>query len=245
MICEKPTLIYALIDPRDGSTRYVGKTIRGLATRLRAHLCRTNLTPKRHSSRWLKGLSDLGLKPSITLLEVVDLTGNWQERERFWIAYYREQGANLTNLTDGGEGVAGYEFPDERRKAHSRLMKGRIFDAEWKAKISAAKKGKKANPKTPEAKAKWAASYKATVVRRAVERTHCANGHPWIAENLTGVERGKPACLRCKSDYFKRTYVPNPQTREQRAAALEVIRRQPGFTEKLSEAAKRRVRKAA
>lgn len=41
---------------------------------------------------------------------------NWDERERFWISYYRMIGENICNLTDGGEGILGCKKSEETRK---------------------------------------------------------------------------------------------------------------------------------
>lgn len=38
---------------------------------------------------------------------------DWQERERYWIAFYRQAGARLLNHTDGGEGIVN---PDEHTR---------------------------------------------------------------------------------------------------------------------------------
>lgn len=229
-------LIYILRDPRDNEVRYVGKTVRGLGARLRAHICRTNLTPKRHSSRWIAGLVQGGLLPLIEQIETVPADADWQERERFWIAEYRQQGARLTNLADGGEGVAGVRFTEERKRQQSERFKGRVFDDQWRERISSAKRGKPGKTPTAETIAKRSASTRATRAVKAAAKTHCANGHEWQAENLTASKQ----CKLCKADYFRRTYVSSPQNREERAAALDAIRDRPEVRAKQSAAAKRR-----
>jgi hypothetical protein len=140
--------IYALVDPRDGEIRYVGKTIKPLPVRLREHV----QDPKvdyRHN--WIQQLAIDGTTPSICLLEEVT-ESDWQEREKWWIACYRQNGRALTNLADGGQGSAGWRHtsttlekirakaigkvvsPTSRQKiAHSLL--GRRLTQEQKSKI--------------------------------------------------------------------------------------------------------------
>lgn len=212
--------------------RYIGKTIRDPEKRLSAHLCRTNLTPKRHSSRWLAGMVKLGLKPLIEVLEVVPSQGDWQARERFWIAEFRRRGAALTNLSDGGEGVPGVRFSEERRAEQSARFKGRVFDPEWRARISRAKKGIQGKPQSEETIRKRVAAISATRSAKAAARTHCVRGHGWV--------HGQRRCAVCRAEDFSMTYVPSPKTREERAVALAEIRRRPDVRAKLREAAKLR-----
>jgi hypothetical protein len=190
-----PTTIYGLLDPRDGQLRYIGKTI-DLPRRLLAHLGRTNLTPKRHSSCWLIGLSRDGLKPIPIVLETVPHGGDWQKAERRWIAHYRQQGARLTNLADGGEGVTGYVFPAERREYLSKKFSGRVFDDEWRRRISEAKRGK-ACPQSPEAAAKRIAAIRRAYKERS-PRSHCKRGHELSSVGVYVNPSGYPYCRACK-----------------------------------------------
>lgn len=93
--------IYKLVDPRDSRVRYVGQTSVSLKRRLIRHV-----TDAKHcdtyKDRWLKQLLALNLRPNIILIEEVD-NSIWEERERFWIASYRQLGCKLTNTADGGE----------------------------------------------------------------------------------------------------------------------------------------------
>lgn len=224
--------IYALIDPRDHAVRYIGKTTIAPSKRLSAHVCRTNLTPRRHSSRWLAGLVSLGLKPSLKVIEVVAPHDDWRARERFWISEYRRRGAPLTNLADGGDGVHGVRFSDERKAAQAARFKGRVFDLEWRKRISAAKKGVKGQPQSDDVVRKRVAAARATKAAKAAVRTHCVHGHVWRA--------GQKRCAACSAEYFRRTYIPSPMTRQERAAALDAIRDRPDVRAKQRAAAKRR-----
>jgi len=65
------TTIYHLIDPRDGSVRYVGKTRGPLRRRLSAHLRRGR---RRHDAwrSWLNELAALGQVPAIVPVREVE-----------------------------------------------------------------------------------------------------------------------------------------------------------------------------
>ena len=72
--------------------------------RLSIHLSSTSLSNKTHKNNWIKSLLILDIIPIITLIEEAS-DECWVEREIFWIKYYRDSGFNLTNSTDGGEGM--------------------------------------------------------------------------------------------------------------------------------------------
>lgn len=73
--------IYALIDPRDRSVRYVGQTIVALQKRLSDHLSAPTNSKMRS---WLGELKSAGLRPDIILLETASID-RLDERERAWL----------------------------------------------------------------------------------------------------------------------------------------------------------------
>lgn len=108
-----PTVrIYLLRDPRDGAIRYVGKTVKALERRLRCHI-NSSKKPRLHSQRWIASLLHIGLRPVAEHIE--DTAENWVEREKFWIAFHKAAGCNLTNISAGGDGSPGIGFTDEMR----------------------------------------------------------------------------------------------------------------------------------
>lgn len=110
------TYIYGLIDPRDHQLRYVGKTVLQPARRLATHKWQSRRAKhKRHVLAWISALATEGLTPELVEIEVVSPFGDWEEAERFWIAYFRFVGADLCNLTVGGEGAPGAKVSEERR----------------------------------------------------------------------------------------------------------------------------------
>lgn len=92
--------IYALLDPRNNEIRYIGFTKGSLKDRLKDHI-HTAKKRTTHKHKWITSLLEIGLKPIMLEIESVTLE-NWQEREKYWISFYRDQ---LTNSTDGGEGL--------------------------------------------------------------------------------------------------------------------------------------------
>lgn len=99
--------IYVLRDPFTHEILYVGKTTKSLTERLEQHLyCATGRGRKKGKTprdKWIRRLAKKGVAPTIEILEAV--TGDWQERERYWIKYHKTYGAKLTNSTIGGLGV--------------------------------------------------------------------------------------------------------------------------------------------
>jgi predicted RNA-binding Zn-ribbon protein involved in translation (DUF1610 family) len=70
-------------------------------------MCDRQPTPR---TKWLAELRKAGKRPLIELIE--EVTGKqWGERERYWIKWYRENGHDLLNATDGGEGTSGHIQP--------------------------------------------------------------------------------------------------------------------------------------
>lgn len=106
--------IYALIDPRTGAIRYVGKA-NDSAKRLKKHIqdSRTRNTPV---YCWMRKLAGMGLVPSVRVLEVTD---DWQEAERRLIDVLRARGERLLNVAEGGDEP--YCSPEQRAENGRRL----------------------------------------------------------------------------------------------------------------------------
>jgi hypothetical protein len=92
----RPVVIYALIDPRDMTARYVGQTRQGLRVRLSEHWS----APCNHElCQWRDDLSAAGLRFRIAPITVssVKLAN---EAEKYWIAFYRSLGT-VYNVSAG------------------------------------------------------------------------------------------------------------------------------------------------
>lgn len=71
--------------------------------------------------------------------------------EKYLIKYYGRRDTNqgdLCNLTDGGDGVHGYIYTDERRVIAGNINRGKKFSEEHKYKISTSMTGKSHSEKT-------------------------------------------------------------------------------------------------
>ncbi len=134
MSARSTTFIYALLDPRTGEIRYVGKA-NDPKKRLVDHLRQCKFGES-HRVHWLRQLLANGVGP---LLEVVDEVSQseWAAAECAYVTFYKEQGCNLVNSTPGGEGFGTGE-------AHP--LFGRPRPVEVRAKLSAANKGKRMSP---------------------------------------------------------------------------------------------------
>jgi hypothetical protein len=121
--------IYVLKEPRNNGVRYVGKTKMKLTKRLNGHYVEKKDTRKR---RWLDYLLRENVRVNIEAIEEV-MEYNWQEREKYWILYYRSLGCDLVNTTDGGDGV--HNPSEEVRKKTSERTKLLMQDSEYRKKI--------------------------------------------------------------------------------------------------------------
>jgi hypothetical protein len=133
------SFIYGLIDPQTGECRYIGKTSVG-SQRMKMHWSRLKCD-RTYKGAWLRKLKVGGQECEVEILEELSkelLSG----AERRWIAYGREQGWPLTNLTDGGEGLHGHKFTEEHKAKISAANKGRKMTAEQISKLSAACKAR-------------------------------------------------------------------------------------------------------
>jgi hypothetical protein len=97
--------IYGLKDPISESIRYVGQTIRKPSYRYRDRISEAkNSNIKTKKTNWIKKLLKNNLKPELIILEEIesntlDLANN---KEIYWINYYKKLGNKLTNQLLGG-----------------------------------------------------------------------------------------------------------------------------------------------
>jgi hypothetical protein len=116
VIIGNATRIYALCEFPSQAPRYVGKTVRSLRLRMAAHRQTSRRAARLPVHRWLAKREREGRQVCIKWIETVDAFGDWQARERHWIATLRAEGASLLNLTAGGEGLAGHKFTEEHKQ---------------------------------------------------------------------------------------------------------------------------------
>jgi NUMOD3 motif len=188
-------VIYGLVDPFDGQIRYVGKATNP-HKRYRCHL---NDQTQVRRGRWIRSLLAREASPKLAILSVCDAS-NWQQAEQYWIAEIRARGHDLTNHTDGGEGLinATNETRAKLRAAREadwsdpKIREERLRtlrSPERRAKISAALTGLK---KTPEHIAKLPQNRVGTVLTPA--------GREKLRQSLVGNKRrqGQPVSLETR-----------------------------------------------
>lgn len=223
--------IYALIDPRTQEVRYIGRSV-NIEARYRDHLNKCDKKPY-WSARWIRSLQELGLVPQLEILEQVEDRSTLKDREIAWIAYAREQGWKLTNLTDGGDGTLN---PSEHhRQAVAEANRKRKFTDEMKARIGEASKGRRHSAETI-ARCKEAArkprgplsdEHKAKL---SIFRKGKKDSPETIAKRVqTLLERGHSTKGRKQS----------AEQRAKTSIATKNAMQNPDIQEKLSEAAKR------
>ncbi len=132
-LSAKQVEIYALVDPRTGNTRYIGKA-NCAAKRLKSHIrdARRRDTPV---YRWFRKLARMELVPEVVILERVD-EKSWAERECHHISSHT--GARLLNVAPGGD----QPFPSvETRAANGRRVSRMIHDNPLRRRIWQLKRG--------------------------------------------------------------------------------------------------------
>jgi len=151
------TYIYALVDPRDGLVRYVGKSD-SPKNRLTAHLRDANGSRK---CEWLNELRAELLRPTLRVLQAVGY-GSHSDAERSWIEHFKENG-----LVNGNGGGSGMYNPTERTRLLMRKAKlGTKMSAEQIVKLSAALKGIPKPTRTADHCRNLSASCKGKVIKK-------------------------------------------------------------------------------
>lgn len=130
--------VYLLSDPRTSEVRYVGCATR-LKKRYSEHI--SSRRERTYKGLWIKSLLADGLRPVLAVIET-GIGDGWQAREQFWIAHYRSQGGDLTNMTDGGAGAVGVIRSNETRKKLAVALTGKRRPREVVEKWLATKKSK-------------------------------------------------------------------------------------------------------
>lgn len=106
-----------------GKIRYIGKTV-NIKARLYGHISESKKhNGNRHVLNWIFVLLKNGEKP---ILEIIEITNeeHWEERERYWISYYKSIGCSLCNLADGGiGGIGGKAFSEKEKRKRADFLR--------------------------------------------------------------------------------------------------------------------------
>lgn len=122
--------IYGLRIIGEDRVWYVGRTMSLLSTRWSKHKTNARLSKtNNHRSNWINKYKD---EIEIFLIEGgLDTKEQSCDRERYYIALYREKYGSLTNSSNGGDGgCEGYKHTEEAKKKISEAHKGRKFSDE-------------------------------------------------------------------------------------------------------------------
>lgn len=127
--------VYTLVDPRNNMPFYVGK---GVGRRCYFHSWEAKNTNKTsYKLAKIRKIQRLGLSVIVKKVEQGVSDAQAIDLECLMISEMRDIGIELTNLTDGGDGIAGYkhnaetiaktrhDWNDEQKKRISDSLKGR------------------------------------------------------------------------------------------------------------------------
>ncbi len=162
--------LYALVDPRTSDIHYVGQSRRP-QERYWAHLADVRKGIATERVRWMRTLSEFGLKPRLEVLDVTEDQSIADGRERMLIANGPDFGWPLTNILKGGEATW------QEIGATRRGKPGQIPTAEHRAKIARSNMG---HPVSEETKAKLRAA--------SLSQTP-----PWLGRHLSAEHKAKIA----------------------------------------------------
>lgn len=97
----KTTYIYALIDPRNGHIKYIGKA-NVPSQRFKGHLIKAKSGYNLHVCVWIRGILKMGELPILEIIDEVPIS-EWEFWEIHYISLFKSWGYKLTNMSDGGE----------------------------------------------------------------------------------------------------------------------------------------------
>jgi hypothetical protein len=99
----KQLKIYSLNCPIKKEVRYVGVTSGTLSNRLSQHVYSGKKRMGSTVSKWIRHLLEQNKRPTIHLIEEIPFD-KWEEKEKYWISFFKEKN-NLLNQHVGGQGV--------------------------------------------------------------------------------------------------------------------------------------------
>lgn len=101
---SQTTFIYSLNDPKTNYVRYIGKA-NNVEKRFERHLKEAiKFKEGTHKIVWINSLLKILLKPTLTIIDEV-LIDEYSFWEKHYISLYKSWGFDLTNGTEGGDGL--------------------------------------------------------------------------------------------------------------------------------------------
>lgn len=105
-------LIYTLSSENDlKNIRYVGATSKTLNQRMYHHKYCAKSRRVQPVHKWMWSKMQENIEIVIQSIEICD-ENTWQEAEKKWVTYYKDQGYNLLNISEGGCGIITKEQRD-------------------------------------------------------------------------------------------------------------------------------------
>jgi len=195
-------------------------------------------------------LSRIGMAVDVRLIAMCLTENDAFALERERISFWRADGVDLANITDGGDGPSGRKHTEEWKLANSERMKGRKPSAETRAKMSAAAIGntKGLGKKRPEEASRITAEKNRGKKRSAEVRLHLSEirkvnptfkGRHHTAESIAKIKApqiGRPKSEETKAKMRK----PKSEEHKRKIAAIRLGKKHtPETLAKLSDAVKR------
>jgi len=127
--------------------RYIGQTMHP-SSRKSAHCNKSKISKENnHRSSWVLKILENGSKPIFEILEECAIEC-MDDRGIYWIAKLRNEGARLTNTSEGGKTARGWKLTQDQISKFSTSQKGKRLSETHKAIISENRKGVKATEET-------------------------------------------------------------------------------------------------
>jgi len=115
-------IIYGLVDTSqlELSIFYVGMTIKPAQARFKAHINEAKRGVGKVDTKKNRKVMKLLRTENLDMI-ILEENDEWTneelaQKEKWWIAHLKSTGAKLTNLTDGGDGTAGYKYTEEQKR---------------------------------------------------------------------------------------------------------------------------------
>jgi group I intron endonuclease len=111
-------VVYKIVNLVNGKL-YIGKTIKTVEDRFSRHYFQPASTPLHRALRkYGRECFD------VSVIDSAETDKELCEKERYWISFYDCKAPNGYNLTDGGDGSAGYKMPENLKTAIKKRMRG-------------------------------------------------------------------------------------------------------------------------
>lgn len=160
-------ILYVITNSLNG-LRYVGITSRSLGKRWAEHI-----SDAQQGRGWALHEAIRVFGPEAFRVEPIESQGDWESfcrKEQDLIAELGCLVPNGYNICAGGEGTAGYSHTEATKAKIAKAHKGKKLTADHRAKLSAAKVGKKRPPRSAEHSARIAAGLRKAWARRKADK---------------------------------------------------------------------------